>query len=368
MNKKNTAPAPKLSVPTSIFNFTFNIKCVILAALAFGFYINTVNNKYALDDSLVITDNKYVQQGFSGIKHIFTSDAFDNYVKEMHGSEASASSGRWYRPLPMAIFAVEQGLFGDSPSLRHLINVLFFMLCSIAIFYFFSKYLFIAIPYGEDISFIAAFLFVIHPIHTEAVANIKSLDEIISLLFVVCTFIFSLAYSRNKKTWLLLLSLVSFLLALLSKEYAITLIILLPILFYLLITTDLKKLLRLILPFYAIIVLYGLIRISAVGIPHSMLSTDILTNPYLFATSSQQLATECYVLGKYFLLLIFPHTLSCDYSFSQIPYHNFASISVWVSIFFYIALIVWGIWLLSKKNILAFPVFFYLFNIFIISN
>ena len=67
MNKKSPAPAPVKPAPSMVFNFSFNIKCAILAAVAFMFYINTASNEYALDDSLVIQNNAYVQKGFSGI-------------------------------------------------------------------------------------------------------------------------------------------------------------------------------------------------------------------------------------------------------------------------------------------------------------
>ncbi len=39
-------------------------------------YINTLRNDYALDDSIVITENIFVQEGIKGIKDIFSNDTF----------------------------------------------------------------------------------------------------------------------------------------------------------------------------------------------------------------------------------------------------------------------------------------------------
>ncbi|HSY75504.1 MAG TPA: glycosyltransferase family 39 protein [Bacteroidia bacterium] len=371
MNKKKptpTAPPPIALKPSGLFNFSFNIKCIILAAIAFGFYINTVNNQYALDDTLVITGNNYVQQGFSGVKKILTTDTYDSFNKYMHADNSQQLSGGRYRPLSVVIFAIEHQLLGESPATRHFISVLAFMLCVLSIFYFLTFYLFKKIYFGEDIAFIATLLFAIHPLHTEVVANVKSLDEILSLTFIILTFIFSLKYIETKKTGHLIIGTVSLLLALLAKEYAIALIFLVPLLFYLRSNENPIESLRKAIPYFGIAALYLLIRFSAVGIPHSLKNDKILTNPYLYATPIQKIATEIFVLGKYMGLLFFPYPLSADYSYAQIAYHNFSNLSVWASILIYVGLAVWGVMLTLKKNILAFPVFFFLANIALVSN
>jgi tetratricopeptide (TPR) repeat protein len=368
MNKKNTAPVPKLSVSTSIFNFTFNVKCIIIAALAFGFYINTVNNEYALDDTLVINNNKYVQQGFSGISKILTTDTYDSYNQYMHGDGSQQLSGGRYRPLSVVIFAIEHQFFGETPGIRHLLSVVFFILCALSIFYFLHNFLLKKVAYGDDIAFLATALFVIHPLHTEVVANIKSLDEILSLTLIMLTFIFSLKYIENKKTLFLILGMLSFLIALLAKEYAATLLILLPLTFYLLEEEGLKESLLKSVPYIGVLVLYFIIRFASVGIPHAVHNDKILTNPYLYATPIQKIATELFVLGKYIVLLFYPAHLSADYSYAEIPYHSFSDISVWATILLYVGITVWGILLIIRKNILAFPVFFFLLNLALISN
>lgn len=358
--KAATAPLP------SLFGFSFKVKCYILLAIGFVFYINTVGNQYALDDGIVIVQNQYVQEGFSGIKKIMTSDAYDSYYKQMHASQMLA--GGRYRPLSIVVFAIEHAIFGESWPVRHFISVLFYMACIVSIFYFLSKYLLKKVAYGEDMAFVASVLFAIHPMHTEVVANVKSLDEIMSLLLIMLTFIFALKYTETKKTLHLVLGAGFYLLAMLAKEYAALLVILLPLLFYLVTDKKIPKIIEACLPYAGALVVYALMRIHAVGIPKNVPSGEILNNPYLLATHSQKVATEWFVLGKYLRMLFFPYPLSSDYSYNTIPYHNFSDMSVLLSILLYIALTVWGIRLTIKRNILAFPVFFYLLNLFMVSN
>jgi tetratricopeptide (TPR) repeat protein len=71
-----------------------------------------------------------------------------------------------------------------------------------------------------------------HPIHSEAIANVKSRDEIFSLIFISLTFFYSFKYMEDRKTKTLFWAAFSFLLALLSKEYAVVLVVLIPIAFY----------------------------------------------------------------------------------------------------------------------------------------
>ena len=368
MNKKSPAPAPTITKSQSVFDFTFKIKCIILAAVAFIFYINTVTNEYALDDSLVILNNNYVQKGFSGIGKILTTDTYDSFNRYMHADGTQQLSGGRYRPLSVIIFAIEHQLFGESSSLRHFISVLAYMGCILSIFYFTSNFLLKKIKWGDDIAFLASLLFAIHPLHTEVVANIKSLDEILSLTLIMLTFIFSLLYIEKKQMKHLIFGMSTFFLALMAKEYAITLIVLLPLLFYLLSEEKPVESLKRAIPYFVIVAFYLVIRFAAVGIPHSLQNDRILTNPYLYATHIQKIATELFVLGKYIMLLLLPYPLSADYSYAQIPYHNLSDLSVWVSVLVYIAIAAWGVMLFLKRNILAFPVFFFLLNIALVSN
>jgi len=369
-NTKKQVKAVPVTKP-AIFIFPYRTKCIILCCVCFLFYANSILNKYVLDDNITIVRNAYVQMGFKGIPKILTNDSYASYYTEMGGDPNKQLSGGRFRPLSEIVFAIEQQLLGDSdilPYFRHLVNILAYMACVISIFYFLEKFLLRKVQWGSDMAFVATLLFAIHPLHTEVVANIKSLDEILSILFIMLTFIFGLKYLESKQTKHLLFGMGAFLLALLAKEYAVTLLFFIPFLFYLL---EGKKPVPAVLssvPYFGIFFIYLLLRLNAVGFHSSVQSHDILSNPYLYATHMQKIATEWFVLGKYVVLLLFPYPLSSDYNYAQIAYHNFADITVLLSLLFYVGMFIWGIRLALKKSILSFAVFFFLFNVFMISN
>ena len=50
-------------IPAWLYDFRF--QAIVVALLAFGFYINSFNNEFAHDDSIVIIKNEYVLEGFA---------------------------------------------------------------------------------------------------------------------------------------------------------------------------------------------------------------------------------------------------------------------------------------------------------------
>ncbi|MCW3123151.1 MAG: bacteriophage receptor, outer rane subunit [Flavipsychrobacter sp.] len=374
--------------------YDFKVQAVVIAVLAFVFYGNTVNNGYALDDTIVIVQNEYVLEGISGIPDILTKDGYDSYYKHL-GSSNQVSGGR-YRPLSFITFAIEQQFLGAVPQdkvdsvsqhtllpemaspyeqqflhnmhVRHFFNVLWFTLSVIVLLYFLRYVVFRAEPL---IAFLAVLLFTIHPIHTEAIANVKSRDEILSLLFIGLTFIFAFKYKELNKKWLLALALTSYFLAFMSKEYAITLIALLPLSFYLFNCYSVRKSLITTLPYLAVVVLYVMIRLSIMnGMPtrNEIADSDIQVNPYAYASGSEKIATEIATSLNYLKLLIYPHPLSADYSYNQIPYRDFSSPLVWFSLVVHLGLLFNLFCFFKKRSVLCFGVAFYLFNLLLVNN
>jgi protein O-mannosyl-transferase len=351
---------------------SFRIQSLALIIIGLICFANSFYNDYALDDDVVIRKNEYVQQGTQGIPDILSNDAFQSFYKQM-GADQELAGGR-YRPLSIVTFAIEQQLFGpkegETPSgnlvkIRHAINISLYILSVVVLLYFLRNFIF---KEKTLVAFIASLLFLIHPIHTEVVANIKSRDEIMSFLFIILTFIAVFRYTETKKTKQLILGLLFYFLALLSKEYAITLLLLIPMLLYIVKGDTVKKSLVKTIPFFGVAVAYVLIRLSIVGLGSTTENTEVMNNPFLYATSPERWATKIEILDHYIRLLFYPYPLSSDYSYNAIPYTNFSNGWVWLSILIHLSLIVAMVKLFIKKNILSFAIAFYLFNLFMISN
>lgn len=371
---KDENPAPR---GFSLLNY--RVQAAILILIGFVFYCNTFSHEAAFDDRMAITDNEYVQQGVAGIPDILTKDAYQSYLEHKNGSNQLA--GGRYRPLSLITFAIEQQLMGvdhgnettndkevriaKEMSIRHIINVWLYILSLIVLLYFLRTVVF---PGQPLIAFLATLIFAIHPIHTEVVANVKSRDEILSVLFISLTFIKSFRYKETKKTGDLAMALLCFFLALHSKEYAATLIVLLPLAFYLFgkepVSASVKATLLYLIPF----ALYLVLRLNAISAPAEGAENDVMNNPYLYATGMQRIATEIMILLNYLQLLIFPNVLSADYSYNQIPYTHFANPIVWLSLAVHLGLVAVMVLLFKKRHFLCFAIAFYLTNLLLVSN
>lgn len=369
--KKETPELP-LEKPSALNISNFKIQAIILVFIGFVFYANSFSNEYALDDGIVIQNNDYVQQGFRGIPKILSTDAYESFYRQM-GAKQQLEGGR-FRPLSVVTFAIEQQFFGSSEkvkplddvaTVRHFMNVVYYLLSIVFLFFLLRNYIF---KENHLAAFVACLVFLIHPMHTEVVANVKSRDEILSFLFIILTFISVFKYRESSKKSGLLIGLLFYFLALLSKEYAITLVILIPMLLYIVLKETFVKAVLTTLPFVAIALVYLLIRYKIVGAGASFENPDVLNNPYLYASKPEKLATKIDVLLRYLKLLFYPTPLSSDYSYNTIPFANFSSGGVWASIVIHISLFATAIILFFKRNILSFAITFYLLHLFLISN
>ena len=87
---------------------------IIVGAVAFGLYVNTVRNYYNLDDYHIAKNNPDFEQGIKAIPKIFTT---------LYSSQDNKSYG--YRPLIRSSFAIEYQFFGKNPYVSHLFNTIF---------------------------------------------------------------------------------------------------------------------------------------------------------------------------------------------------------------------------------------------------
>ncbi|MEW6467782.1 MAG: tetratricopeptide repeat protein [Bacteroidota bacterium] len=363
--KVKKAGIRKEEIRSVLFPFlsSFRAQAAFLLIIGFIFYANSLRNQYALDDDIVILKNKYVQDGFRGIKKIMSRDAYDSFYSQMQSGE-QLSGGR-YRPLSIVTFAIEKQFFGNDAGVRHFFNVAFYLLSVVVLLYLLRYYFFRSLP---DIAFIAALLFTVHPIHTEVVANVKSRDEIFSFLFICLTFIYAFRWREDNKTGSMLKAAACYFLALLSKEWGITLVALIPLAFVIFRKEGLGESIKKSIPFFAVAVVYMMLRIKFVGLGGGQGHDELLNNPYLLATKAEKWATQIFVLLKYLGLLIVPYPLSADYSYNTIHYRSFGSWDTWLSLAVYagMAFMAWKFY--KQRHPLAFAILLYLAFLSMVSN
>ncbi|MCB0770252.1 MAG: tetratricopeptide repeat protein [Flavobacteriales bacterium] len=351
--------------------------------LAIGIHGNTVWNRFALDDGLVLNENGYVLQGIAGIPDILTHDSFHGAV----GRSAYLSGGR-YRPLSLVTFAIEVSLFGLDPVVHHGLNVLLFALLCLVLFRFLQRFVF---PGSAWASWCTTLLFTVHPIHTEVVANIKGRDEILSLLFLLLTLHHALLHvrwleqrpissqptseGRSRRTiaerspgrWSGLWSVLFFGLALLSKENGLLFIALLPLSIHYFTDSSFIKAIKRSLPVIVIVLLYVGMRVILLEARNNTVE-EIMDNPYLHSSISERIGSILFVFLCYAKLMIWPHPLTYDYSYHQVPYHDMGDPIVYLSLALHGWLFAYAVYTFKRKDIIGWCIFFHLAGLLMVSN
>lgn len=343
---------------------------------AIALYANTYSHGYAFDDSIVITGNSFTKKGFAGIPDLMTRDFFEG----LYGDGGMDLSGGRYRPLSLVTFAIEYELFGDSenaPHISHAINIFLYGLTAMFLYHVLLLLL-SSWSFGSVVALVTSLIFIAHPTHTEVVANIKSRDEILALLLLLTSFYSiykTLNNTDNSATKWLILGSFSFFLAMLSKEHSFTFVVLFPLAIHAFNLVkeeekgeELFVISKICLPYWIAAALYIVLRTAMVGGIEAETNPDIMENPFSGASFAQQYATIAVVLLHYLLLLVFPNTLSSDYSFNQIPWTTFADPIALLGAILYIGMGIYAVLNLFKRNIPAYAILLYFIPLSLTTN
>ena len=363
MNKFSSGkPLQKKAVMKSlpaqkVYGFPDGQWLLILFLLAFMLYANSIPNKFVLDDYGVIKDNWVVKRGVEAIPVI---------LKTPYRYGVNMFSDDLYRPLSLIMFAIEWNIAPDTPALHHFVNVLLFALSCCLLLILLRK---LFVKENPLLPLLATLIWAAHPIHTEVVANIKSRDEILSVLFIFITLIWFLDYLRKSRIGFLLGAVVAYFLAFMSKEGAITVLVLFPIVAWFYTGVGIRKPLIATGIMFIPALVYLLIRKSVLvdsGVPAVI---PVVDNLLIAAPDiSARIATAILILGKYLLLLGFPYQLVSDYSYNQIPITGWSNPFMIISLIIFCGALVYALVNIRKKNVPVFSIFFFMVTLSIYSN
>lgn len=343
------------------------INSMVFIVLAFAIYAASISFGYILDDVVVINDNAFTKEGFAGLADIFSKESFAGYF----GEQRNLVQGARYRPLSIATFAIEHQFFGQNPSISHFINILFYGLTGIAMYYlFYLLYQQKSSHRFWNVAFIATLIYVAHPIHTEAVANIKGRDEIMAMGLALWGSIMVLKWEQFKNLKYAGYAFILFLLGLLAKENTITFCAIVPAMMYVFRKCSISKSFKMALPVILASVIYLIIRYAVIGYFLNSESeiTDLMNNPFIEMSSSEKYATISFTLWKYLSLSIFPHPLAHDYYPYAIPILSWADLKSFLPAMLYVGLGFTALISVIRRNKNLFGLWFFLVTLSIVSN
>ncbi len=330
---------------------------LLAAVLGFILYFNTSGHDYCLDDFSSIKENWVVKGGLKNLDLIFSKEY-------RYGSWNSP--GSLYRPLALTVFAIEWQIAPDNPALGHLVNILMYSLTGALLWITWRR---ILANHPPVLAALAVLIFIAHPVHTEVVANIKSLDEIMSLMFCTISLYSIWKYlERNNGAWLVL-SVVSYGLALFSKESAITFLAVFPLTIWFFSNRSIEKNLRISALMLIPAALFLFVRYKVISSQPGKEEFSVLDNFIVGASNSaERLASAFLMCGRYLQTLVWPHPLVHDMGYPQMKAVTFADWRVLPGFLVYAGMFVWAVMNLAKKHFLSFAILFYLVTFSLFSN
>ncbi len=304
--------------------------CFLVVFLIFGL---SIGHDFVFDDIGVVRDRVELRQ-VGNIPNFFLSPY-------------SAPESGAYRPLTVLSFSLNYFLFtpfalwGQTPApwSFHLINIILHILNGWLLFLLIKK-----LSQRKLLAWLTCLLFLVLPIHVEAVAGIVGRAELLTLGFSLLVFL-SL-FCLESRIWKTLLGSSCFLLALLSKENAVAV---LPIYFFIVLYSGLRSLrkyslgqkirftfarvwpqfLGLISAFFIYFGLRLLVLKNNLFSNHA----TIVENPLKFASIGQRILTAFKILTLYLEKTFWPVQLSSDYSYNQISLvKNGLDLRMWLGI------------------------------------
>lgn len=353
-SKKNIEPERKTQDKT---NAVFILLIIIAGAIV---YANSFGNQFVYDDIYLIVNDTYIKS-WKYIFKIFTLELF-----RMTGP------GSFYRPMQSLTLMADYSMWKINPVGYHLTNLLFHTANAILI-YFLVNLLF----KNKQISLFSSLLFIVHPIHTEAVTYIAGRADPLMAFFCLLSFLLFAKYikvfprtdfPKGKKIYFYIGSAGFFFLALLSKESGIIFpLVLIAYGFisppYTIKDQKIVKKLRfyilLYLPFFLTTGIYFLIRGKVLGF------TNAGTAPTTY-NLYQRILSAPIVIITYFKWLIFPIHLRLEHHLDM-PV-SFFSFRVIISTLLLISILAFTLLIYKRSKPVFFCLLWFFLSILMVCN
>jgi hypothetical protein len=190
-----------------------------VALLAFICFLPSLAAGFVYDDVILIRDNRYAH----GLEHL--GRAFTHFFWELDEVRRNDNDINYYRPLVTVSYVLDWFVSQGRPWFFHLFNVVAHAATTYLAVLQLKRW-----TRHQALAVLGGVLFALHPSRTESVVWVAGRTDVMMALFMLLSVEISYraAHRERRGVWLLCLSLTCFVLALLSKESAASL----PLLLY----------------------------------------------------------------------------------------------------------------------------------------
>ena len=332
---------------------------IIITAVVLS-YVNSLHNEFIWDDEDWVLKNSTVKDWHQW-PHLFVENSI----------QGARKGSNFYRPLQGISHGMDYMIWKYSLPGHHITNIIFHALTAIVLFFLLARI------FSGEMAFLSALFFSVHPVQTEAVTYITGRADPMAGLFILLAV---LLFERN-----IILSCLAFIFAILSKESGL----IAPVLIILYaffstqpfpslrsglrgprsksnkaLTFSMKGLVQRILPFIAIIIIYGVLRLTILNFSSTI--PESAPKAFFYIPFYIRLCTFLKTLPVYFGMLLWPFGLHMERGIS-LSYSMFEPQTA-SGLFIVIALLLSGFWLRKRHRFLLFSTLWFLIFIFPNSN
>lgn len=299
--------------------FKKQVWLIVLLLLIVGsaIYSFNLNNDLFWDDDDWIINNTFVHStSWSNIKFWFTHNALAGV----------GLTSNYYRPFLFFTFALNYVFSGLKPLTYHLVSNAIHILNGILVFWL------IRAAFKRNLlALLVSLLFLVHPLQTEAITYISGRGDALAAMFMLMGLLFF--YKRETtefKILFRLLSILSLILGLLSRETAIIFPFMAVALYVSVLsdqrfTKSLKSGLIKVWPYFVVVTIYGLLRLTVLNFQNTL---NFYVEPNVYSENLfVRLLTFLPILWEYFKLLVVPIGLHMERS--AIVYTSLLQWPVW---------------------------------------
>ncbi|MDO8142305.1 MAG: tetratricopeptide repeat protein, partial [Candidatus Brocadiales bacterium] len=200
MSIKNKNTTYLQASPSPATRLNSKLLYILLAIVPLCVFLNSLYSGFVYDDIGVIEDNYFIRS-LQNLPKVFSKEYF-HLANELS-----------YRPVVTISYFLDYAVWRLNPFGYHLTNVILHTITGVLLYAVLLRLI-----RRRPVALFSAILFSIHPCVTEAVNAISYREDIFAALFI---FLSCLCLILSKKTVYYVLSLISYLLSLFSKETAI---------------------------------------------------------------------------------------------------------------------------------------------------
>lgn len=287
---------------------------LVAVLLAVLFHAPVLSNGFTYDDFRSLVHNPCIG-GDEPLSSLL--------VRDVWCLEGEAATGSW-RPLTGLVLRGVHHAAGLSTWAFHGLSLALYGLLTALVYA-------LAFRLSERgrVAFLCALLFAAHPVHTEAVASISAMGDLLAALIgLAAVYIQAGLIARPEENWRRVAAFVLVWVAVLAKESAITLFGVLALLEAWRWWRPSRQVFRRVAAspqslflswglWLPLLALYLLLRYRLFGSPGALIQPE--DNPLAALSGLSHVATAFSALGEYLRLLVYPLRLSVDYGYNQIP-------------------------------------------------